>query len=496
MPSLPAIHAVCASRQAIARNGRFVPASCRSQVSPPSAVWKMRPSSPTIQPSRSVAKQVPKRPWRISRRLTGVARAEAASGARRRSAARASARPLTPWPSGGGAGRGPRGEHPPAPARTARAGGAARRGGDRWRPGSPRPLCIRRPGAGQSPRARAGVAPRRRSRPGPWPGSRRAPRSPACRGWAGGPGARRAGSRRARHGRARGWPRPAWRSPSSPPRRRAARHPPAPPPRRGRARAPDRAYSASGGRACPRPPRRRPRCPVPSCRGRRASRTAGAPRARCPAAWSERSFTRGDSRASFPGQRLEDVLDLKAHVVPVADRAELAGGRGLYPRVVNDESERVAHIRRARLEHERPLPIVEHAVRGDDAAAVVRGGDLEGVQEAVVVEVEEAGLEAAGPPRALRAAAVADDQYRLVDGDQAVGDGEHQVARRVEDVLVEELRRDEDRLQRVEPADETVHVEPGGEVEGVALEHLALHRPLAREVEEAGLDEGIEAALC
>src|SRR5206468_10781773 len=32
-------------------------------------------------------------------------------------------------------------------------------------------------------------------------------------------------------------------------------------------------------------------------------------------------------------------------------------------------------------------------------------------------------------------------------------------------------------------------------VEGVALEHLALHRPLAREVEEAGVDEGIEAAL-
>src|SRR5437016_6649188 len=70
MPSLPAIHALRASRQAIVRKGRFVPASCRSQVSPPSAVWKMRPSSPAIQPSRSVAKQVPKRPWRRSEEHT------------------------------------------------------------------------------------------------------------------------------------------------------------------------------------------------------------------------------------------------------------------------------------------------------------------------------------------------------------------------------------------------------------------------------------------
>src|SRR5881396_2417026 len=196
-----------------------------------------------------------------------------------------------------------------------------------------------------------------------------------------------------------------------------------------------------------------------------------------------------------PGQRLEDVLDLKAHVVAVTDRAELAGGCGLDPGVVSDESEGIPHIRRARLEHEGALPVVEHAVRRDDPAAVVRGGDEEGVQEAVVVEVEEAGLEAAGAPRVLRAAAVADDRDRVVDAGQAEGDGEHEVARRVEDVLVEELRRDEDRLRRVQPADEAVQVEPGGEVEGVALEHLALHRPLAREVEEAGIEEGIEAAL-
>src|SRR5213076_1383204 len=175
-----------------------------------------------------------------------------------------------------------------------------------------------------------------------------------------------------------------------------------------------------------------------------------------------------------PGQRLEDVLDLKAHVVAVADRAELAGGCGLDPGVVSDESEGIPHIRRARLEHEGALPVVEHAVRRDDPAAVVRGGDEEGVQEAVVVAVEEAGLEAAGAPRVLRAAAVADDRDRVVDAGQAEGDGEHEVARRVEDVLVEELRRDEDRLRRVQPADEAVQVEPGGEVEGVALEHLAL----------------------
>src|SRR5205809_6286046 len=142
-----------------------------------------------------------------------------------------------------------------------------------------------------------------------------------------------------------------------------------------------------------------------------------------------------------PGQRLEDVFDLKAHVVAVADRAELAGGRGLDPGVVSDESEGIPHIRRARLEHEGTLPVVEHAVRRDDAAAVVRGGDEEGVQAAVVVEVEEAGPEAAGPPRALRAAAGADEQDPRVDGYEAGGDAEPQVARRAEDVLREVLRR-------------------------------------------------------
>src|SRR5207253_1674335 len=71
----------------------------------------------------------------------------------------------------------------------------------------------------------------------------------------------------------------------------------------------------------------------------------------------------------------------------------------------------------------------------------------------------------------------------------------YEIARRVEDVLVEELRGYEDRLRGVEPADEAVHVEAGGEVEGVALQHAALHRSPARQVEEAGVDEGIEAAL-
>ena len=49
------------SRQLIARNGRFVPASCRIQLWPPSVVRMMRPSSPTIQPSRSLVKQVANR---------------------------------------------------------------------------------------------------------------------------------------------------------------------------------------------------------------------------------------------------------------------------------------------------------------------------------------------------------------------------------------------------------------------------------------------------
>src|SRR5205814_10003153 len=79
-----------------------------------------------------------------------------------------------------------------------------------------------------------------------------------------------------------------------------------------------------------------------------------------------------------PGKRLEDVLDLKPHVVAVADRAELAGGCGLDPGVVSDESEGIPPIRRARLEHEGDLPGVEHAVLRDDPAAVLRGTDEEG----------------------------------------------------------------------------------------------------------------------
>src|SRR5207245_3203197 len=139
----------------------------------------------------------------------------------------------------------------------------------------------------------------------------------------------------------------------------------------------------------------------------------------------------------------------------------------------------------------------EHAVRRDDAASIVGRGYQERVQEAVVVEVEEAGLEAAGAPRARRAAAVADDRDRLVDGGQAEGDGEHEVARRVEDVLVEELRRDEDRLRGVQPADEAVQVEPGGEVEGVARGHLAAHRAVARGAGESVVEEvtRVELAL-
>src|SRR2546428_13129173 len=77
-----------------------------------------------------------------------------------------------------------------------------------------------------------------------------------------------------------------------------------------------------------------------------------------------------------PGQRLEDVLDLKAHVVPVADPAELAGGGSLDPRVIGNESERVTDTRDARLKHEGARAGVENAVRPDVAAPVARRGDL------------------------------------------------------------------------------------------------------------------------
>src|SRR5262249_56365424 len=93
------------------------------------------------------------------------------------------------------------------------------------------------------------------------------------------------------------------------------------------------------------------------------------------------------------------------------------------------------------------------------------------------------------------AAAGADDRDRLGDGDVAEGYGQDEVARGVEDVLVEDLRREEEGLVRIDPADEAVHVEAEGEVEGVALENASLDAGRAGEVEEARVDEGIEAAL-
>src|SRR5262245_23124922 len=78
MPSLPAIQAVFASRHVMARNGRLVLASCRSQVAPASLVRKMRPSSPTIHPSWAVGKQAAKRFCRTSPSFTGSAPADAA----------------------------------------------------------------------------------------------------------------------------------------------------------------------------------------------------------------------------------------------------------------------------------------------------------------------------------------------------------------------------------------------------------------------------------
>ena len=77
------------------------------------------------------------------------------------------------------------------------------------------------------------------------------------------------------------------------------------------------------------------------------------------------------------------------------------------------------------------------------------------------------------------------------------GDRQDEVARRVEDVLVEELGRDEERLGGVEPADEAVDVEAERDVEGVALQQ---RRPgpgscARRRSRKRRIDERVEAAL-
>ena len=115
------------------------------------------------------------------------------------------------------------------------------------------------------------------------------------------------------------------------------------------------------------------------------------------------------------------------------------------------------------------------------------------MQELVVREVEEARSELAGarPDAATRA----DDRDRPVDRDVTERHRQDQVAGRVEDVLVEELRREEERLRGVQPPDEAVHVEAEGEVERVTLEDAALDGLRAGEVEEPRVDEGIEATF-
>src|SRR5438552_962345 len=96
------------------------------------------------------------------------------------------------------------------------------------------------------------------------------------------------------------------------------------------------------------------------------------------------------------GHALEDELHLKAHVVAVAQRADLPRRRAVDARVVEDEAERIADVRDAGLVQDGALPVVEQGVGGDDAAAAVGGRDEQRVEELGVLEVEEWG--AADPP--------------------------------------------------------------------------------------------------
>src|SRR5437667_7347592 len=133
---------------------------------------------------------------------------------------------------------------------------------------------------------------------------------------------------------------------------------------------------------------------------------------------------------------LEDELDLETDVVAIAQRSHLSRRRTVDARVIEGEPERVADVRDARLVQDRALPIVEERVDRDDPTPVVRGGDQQGVEELVVLQVHETGTQAtrtfsaargraADPERSLRT----DDQERLVDRDVAERHGEDEVAR-------------------------------------------------------------------
>src|SRR5437667_396471 len=91
---------------------------------------------------------------------------------------------------------------------------------------------------------------------------------------------------------------------------------------------------------------------------------------------------------------LEDELDLETDVVAIAQRSHLSRRRTVDARVIEGEPERVADVRDARLVQDRALPVVEERVDRDDPTPVVRGGDQQGVEELVVLQVNETGTQA------------------------------------------------------------------------------------------------------
>src|SRR5262245_34643215 len=84
---------------------------------------------------------------------------------------------------------------------------------------------------------------------------------------------------------------------------------------------------------------------------------AGAPRWSGPPSATCSRSTPAETRSRLG---LKDELDLCPEVVAVADRTELPGRCAHDGRIVEDQPEGVADELHAGLEHERPLPVVEH----------------------------------------------------------------------------------------------------------------------------------------
>src|SRR5579884_1159296 len=225
-------------------------------------------------------------------------------------------------------------------------------------------------------------------------------------------------------------------------------------------------------------------------------------RARFALSTAVRTRTRAGSARCHGRAARRAAHELDPHVVTVAQRAELPRGSAVDGRVVEDEAEGVAGELHARLHEDGTLPVVVDGELRRHAPPVVRGVDEQRVQELIVGQPEEARLEDARSPlelRAVRPAAPRQDGHEplgILDRHVAEGHRQDQVARRVEDVAIEELRREEDGLGGVDPADEAVVIEAERQVEGVALERRALDRRLAaEEVGEARIDERVEPAL-